>query len=89
MYDNETRLFLFDQEDFDSQWFDDGEGLTYIIGGPNSEIEGPDNKILDALNAACRENAGHVPEEVADALGLTPVGDGLKRWNEVDGYYHA
>ncbi len=52
-----------------------------------AEIEGPDDEICDALNAACRANGGIIPESEIARLNLDEIPAVLRRY---DGqYYHA
>jgi len=75
----------------DGRWFMDERNNFYIVPtDPTYENTGPDNQVMDALNKACRENNGVLPDDFDyEALGLTEVPDGLKRWNPTDGYYTA
>lgn len=76
-------------------WLESEDHGLYIIPSDDTtdhdEIVGPDDETADALmqlwiefTAAC-----DIPAERYEALGLTKVDDCLKRWNIVDGYYHA
>jgi hypothetical protein len=75
----------------DGSWFIDEQRNFYIVPlDPEMENTGPDNAIMDALNKACRENGGVLPEDFDyEALGLSIIGDKVKRWNAIDGYYYA
>ena len=89
-YDNETGLYLFDNYLFDGRWYEDSEGMLYIIPALDvvAENEGPDNEIMDAINA--RNRAGReLSDEDVLTLGLSEVPSPLKRWSPLDGYYHA
>ena len=90
MYDNETGQHLFCDWLMDADWFDDANGILFIVPRPDvvAEIEGPDGPLLDAMNAACRDH-GEITDEDCERLGLLRVDDVLKRFNPVDGYYHA
>lgn len=87
-YDNMTGYYVESPALMNSVWVEDEDGFLYIIGDENSEIEGPDGETLDALNALLRERGELCPMEL-QALGLVVVDDVLKRWNPVDGFYHA
>lgn len=94
MYNNETGLYEEEPWMEEGTWVEDDEQRLYIIPlrHVTTEIEGPDGETLDALNAWCREHGDFASEEGSDALermGLTVVGEALKRFNECDGYYHA
>jgi len=81
-------------------WLESEDRSLFIIPADDltdhDEVIGPEDTeqneaILDALmklwiefTAAC-----DIPADRYEALGLTKVDDCLKRWNAVDGYYHA
>lgn len=90
MYDNETGLFLFADYLLEADWFVDRSGFLFIVPRPEvvAEIEGPDGLLLDAMNAACRDH-NELTDDDCDKLGLIRVAEILKRFNPVDGYYHA
>jgi hypothetical protein len=72
-------------------WFEDAEGMLYIVPQPDvmAECYGPDNDIVDKINAACRDHDKLNDTDVAE-LGLTRIQDFLKRYDEGGlGYYHA
>ena len=87
-YDNMTGYYVESPALMNSVWLEDDDGFLYIIGDENSEIEGPDGHILDSLNALLRETGKLTPADL-ESLDLILVDDGLKRWNPVDGFYHA
>jgi hypothetical protein len=90
MYDNETGRWLFCDWLMNADWFDDQNGFLFIVPRPEivAEIEGPDGPLLDAMNAACRDH-NELTDQDCERLGLLRVDDVLKRFNPVDGYYHA
>jgi hypothetical protein len=90
MYDNETGLFLFCDWLMDADWFEDGDGMLYIVPRPHivAEIDGSDGPLLDAMNAACRDH-DQLTGADCSRLGLSRVDDVLKRFDPFDGYYHA
>ena len=86
MFDNETRQFVYNPQEFEAPWYEDREGYLYI-DAPD-EIIGPDNYITDELNRLWREKGG-VMERDLKYLGLTRIPVILKRFHPLDGYYHA
>ena len=74
----------------DGQWLEHPETKAlYIVPTPEAvmEIEGPDDSICDALNAACRKNKGVAPSAIIKELGLDEIPNTLRRYN--GHYYHA
>jgi hypothetical protein len=90
MYDNETGRFVLCDWLMDADWFVDPEGYLFIVPRPEivAEIEGPDGSLLEAMHAACRDH-NELTAADCERLGLVRVDDVLKRFNPVDGYYHA
>ena len=90
MYDYETGRFVFCDWLMDADWFVDPDGVLFIVPRPEvvAEIDGPDGPRLEAMNAACREH-NELTERDCERLELVRVDDVLKRFNAVDGYYHA
>ena len=90
MFNNETGLYEEAPWMEQGVWLQHEDGRMWIVPpvGAVAEIEGPDDPILDILNSACRYH-GYVPSGYIESLGLMQVPDVLKRFNEVDGYYHA
>jgi hypothetical protein len=92
LYDNEAQQYIEEEHCMEGDWYVDDDGFLYIVPYPPdtvAEIEGFDGPVLDALNAACRENDGVVPDSVVDALGLACVPHVLKRFSPEDGYYYT
>jgi len=94
-FDNETRLYLFDEWYDEGDWFEDEDGFLYIVPvGDGAETIGPDNETEDWLNAYYRDNEeeGWVPhpsDELLKKHGLHTIPPVLRRFNPYDGYYHA
>jgi hypothetical protein len=90
MYDNKTGRWLYCDWLMEADWFDDRDGFLFIVPRPEivAEVEGPDGPLLDAINAACRDH-DELTEQDCERLGLLRVDEALKRFNPVDGYYHA
>jgi hypothetical protein len=84
---------------FEAQWFEDEDGDLLIPDPWDAEWlvdTGISPEILDKLNKWYREHYDPerdrdplVPKEVLDELSLRKVDHVLKRYNEVDGFYHA
>ena len=73
LYDNETGLYLFDQEVFDAPWYEDEEGYLYIMHPDGSwDSDAPHGPDVDRMPAS----AVKIPEC-------------LKRFHPLDSYYHA
>ena len=72
-------------------WLVSDTGNLYILPLNGDEVIGPDDQTADSLMRLWQDlDTPHdIPEEKYEALGLTRVADTLKRWNPVDGYYHA
>ena len=100
LYDNESQKYLEEPCKEKGHWYvSDENGMLYIV--PNdkygsAEIDGPDDDILDALNAAYREADTNGTdfdridaEAIAQRLGLSVIPDVLKRFDSESGYYHA
>ena len=90
-YNNETGRFDYLEWLYKGDWYDDEHGNLYICPKVDvvAENEGPDNEVMDKLNAFAREHHRNPGWEEAEAMGLYPVSDMLKRFNTHDGYYHA
>ncbi len=90
MFNNDTRQHEYCDWLMDADWFDDVDGLLFIVPRCDAvaEIEGPDGPVLDSMNAVCRDH-----DEITDGdcirLGLTRICDALKRFSTENGYYHA
>lgn len=92
MFNNETGLFDFWKDDFDSQWFEDDDGFLYIIGGPGRDdlALGPDNETSDRILGTLRASGSNrLSKDEITSLGLLEIPDVLKRFNPLDGFYHA
>lgn len=99
LYDNESKQYLQEPCKEHGHWYEGDDGQLYIV--PNdkygvSEIDGPDDDVLDALNAAYRqaETDGIAFDRIdtgaiAQRLGLSVIQDVLKRFDAESGYYHA
>lgn len=73
-------------EIMNSPWYEGPEGCIYIVT-PDG-IEGPDGIVLDAMNRLLRLGCCDCDLDVY--LGkLTWIPFVLRRFNEVDGFYHA
>ena len=91
-YDNENGCYVEAPWLDEGDWYVDEEGMLYIIpqAGAVAEIEGPDNDMIDQLNAMCRESDPDLPDiDEVEGLGLTYVPDHLHRLDPDRGYYHA
>ena len=90
MYDNRTGRFILCDWLMDADWLVDQDGFLYLVPRPEvvAEIDGPDGPLLDAMNAACRDH-DELTDQDCERLELLRVDDVLKRFNPVDGYYHA
>lgn len=69
----------------------EGVPRLYLIPPPDitAEIEGgPDDGVLDALNALCRDHDFPTEEEIS-RLGLLEVPAFLRRFSPADGFYTA
>ena len=91
IYNNETKLYLYDEEYENGQWFEDATGYLYIIPQNNGyEIDGPDGYICDELNRMCRmQKNGIITTVDIERLCLLPIDPVLRRFSEEGGYYHA
>lgn len=88
---------IFNKAVMETQWFEDTEFNLYIphpwaddwiTSGRDLKIE----RTLDRYwleNGENKDGLAYVPEEVFKPLGLIEVDQALKRWSEVDGFYHA
>ena len=89
-YNNETGFY----EDVpwlrEGIWYEDDNGFLYIIPPQDAiaECEGPDNDIMDIIEAHSREG-GIFDETYGEMLGLMYIHDFLKRFSDYEGYYHA
>lgn len=76
-------------EYMNGQWLEHSETrMLYIVPTGTDEIEGPDDGVLDALNAECIEH-GYVRPICIERLELIEVPHNLRRYSLEDGYYHA
>lgn len=66
-------------------WYEDEEGYLYII---SDEVEGPDNEMAEAITRALHSGAH---EEFLDGVvkELSYVDCVLRRFNPIDGFFHA
>ena len=95
LFNNETGLYepvtWFDEE---SDWFTESpdnhpknERFLYIVPWTtDAECDGPDNEMMDEINACCRYR-GRLTDEDVKRLDLVRIPDHLKRFNPHDGYY--
>lgn len=94
VYDNEQGCYLQDPGLERGYWFQNDDGLLYIVPNPAFGIQdpvGPGDETEEKLNAAI---GGGVflkanPERIAEDLGLEYVPPGLKRFDPQTGYYVA
>ena len=86
-YDNETQQHIYFRELMDGEWFEDEEGLLYIlpVAGTIISDEGPDNATMDVLRAAWPP----IRQAILDDRGLVRIPSAIRRFNPIDGYYHA
>ena len=98
MFDNESEEFIEVPGAMSGHWAEDEHRLLYIVPAETdetgrqliAECEGPDNAVMDAINAACREGYFYSdPDAVFERLGLTPIPAPPRRFDPADGYYHA
>lgn len=87
MFNNETGLYEHCDWLEDGDWFEDEQGLLYIVP-TNAECEGPANDTMDKIIALCKDH-GRLTDEDCETLNLTRIPNVLKRFNPEDGYYHA
>lgn len=89
--DETTQRYIFSEDVDRGHWYYDQDGLLYIIPAGDDESLGPDNAIMDSLNAAYRAHGfEHVdPDELATSLKLDFVSRALHRFDEESGYYTA
>jgi hypothetical protein len=71
-------------------WFVGEGGPLYIIPlrGVIADSVGPDDMVEDELDRLI-EAEDEVAAEDVERLGLRPIPACLKRFDQVDGYYHA
>ena len=77
------------QELLHSPWYTDDDGALYIVA---DEIEGPDNEMADKIARVCSQYPGdrdveYGLDDFVDGIGYIPPT--LRRFNVVDGFYHA
>ncbi len=94
-FDNEARVYLFEEWYDEGDWFEDEEGFLYIVPvGDDAEIIGPDNETEDWLNQYYRDHEikgwVSIPSEQQLAKhGLVEIPAVLRRFDPDCGYYHA
>ena len=71
-------------------WFDDDEGLLYIVDCCGDEVQGPDNDLADDLwEALCDAGEGVSEWDVAEKEGVHYIPEILRRFTTEDGFHHA
>jgi len=91
-FDNETRVYLFEEWYDEGDWFEDKEGFLYIMPTDDygtAESLGPDNKTEDWLNWHYREYNERPTEEELTTHGLHDIPPVLRRFDSDCGFYHA
>lgn len=94
LYDNQQGIYLQELSLEEGYWFQNDDGLLYIVPNPAFGIHdpvGPGDETEEKLNAAI---SGELflkanPEQVAEDLGLEYVPPYLKRFDHHTGYYVA
>lgn len=99
LYDNESRKYLEEPCKQHGHWYVADDGQLYIVPDDQygiAEIDGPDDAVLDALNATYREADANKTDfnsidtaAIAQRLGLSVIYDWQKRFDEESGYYHV
>lgn len=91
MYNNKTGKYELCEWLMNGDWYEDENRLLYILPPFDAiaDNEGPDGPIMDAINKIGREKNRNPTREEATDLGLIYMANGLKRFSEEDGYYHA
>ena len=92
-FDNERGIHI-DVEGYqDGHWYlSEDTNALYIVPIADAEIEGPDDEVLEQLNAVYRDAASFdevCPQKVAASLGLQVILPAFKRFSESAGYYYA
>ena len=91
-FDNEARVYLFEEWYDEGDWFEDEEGFLYIVPTDEygfAETIGPDNETKDWLNNYYLYH-NEVPnnDQLTDH-GLVEIPAVLRRFDPDCGYYHA
>jgi hypothetical protein len=88
-YDNETGEHMNPPGYLDGHWYVGEDDDLYIVPNAVTEIEGPDDLTLEALNKIYRESdfTSVDPEEVAGNLNLTFVYDVHRRFSTSLGFW--
>lgn len=105
LYNNDTGLFEEASWLDKGLWLENENQVLWIIPNDDTgmEIEGPDDikfaegphkgqYIVDVLNEICAGQTDPDPRNWDipwDTLGFVVVNECLKRWNPINGYYHA
>ena len=89
-YNNRTGEYVSEKCYDEGDWFEDTEGFLYIVPvGDDAETIGPDNKTEDWLNEHYREYSEEPTEDELADHGLVTIHAVFRRFNSIDGYYHA
>jgi len=89
-WDNERGLWIEDGWELDSEWYEDDNGLLYIVppAGCYSEIIGPNTATFDDLADMLCDH-GEVTDEDLEQLHLAHIPDAQKRFDAFSGLFHA
>jgi len=91
-FDNEARVYLFEEWYDEGDWFEDEEGFLYIVPTDEygfAETIGPDNATEDWLNRYYHEHNEQPSEEELVKHGLHTIPVALRRFDPWCGYYHG
>ena len=84
--------YAYDSDVDNGAWYVDDDWLLYIIPTEEHGIQenlGPDNAVMDAINAICRTGRRTLTEMECTQLGLHVIYRWQHRFNPHDGWYHC
>lgn len=87
LFDNEQQCYVYLPEIEQGEWYLDADRQLYIIP-LDGDSHGPDNEIMDALEAAYRTDTP-LSEYDMEQMGLQPVLPVLKRFCPRRGWHVA
>lgn len=89
-YDNERGCYVSDPSWNSGQWLADDDGNLYVIPKDGDGVEGPDEKVCEAIIAVLRDTGKDTLDDAQiEAMGMVEVWETFRRFSPHVGYYSA